>query len=99
MKRGGKMPNYGLTNFLILTKAIIVADFFYQTYRYITIIIFKTHVMETQNDLKELVKQKYSEIALQEKETNESSCCGSGCCSTEVYNICLLYTSDAADEE
>ena len=43
--------------------------------------------METENALKELVKQKYSEIALQDKETNESSCCGSGCCSTEVYNI------------
>ena len=39
------------------------------------------------NDLKELVKQKYAEIALQDKETNTSSCCGSGCCSTEVYNI------------
>jgi ubiquinone/menaquinone biosynthesis C-methylase UbiE len=43
--------------------------------------------METQINVKELVKQKYSEIALQNKETNESSCCGSGCCSTEVYNI------------
>ena len=46
--------------------------------------------MQTQTtdaQLKELVKQKYSEIALQDKETNESSCCGSGCCSTEVYNI------------
>lgn len=43
--------------------------------------------METQNNLKELVKQKYSEIALQDKETNEASSCGSGCCSTEVYNI------------
>ena len=43
--------------------------------------------METQDKLKELVKQKYGEIALQDKETNESSCCGSGCCSTEVYNI------------
>ena len=43
--------------------------------------------METETNLKELVKQKYSEIALQDKETNESSCCGSGCCSTEVYNI------------
>ncbi len=43
--------------------------------------------METENNLKELVKQKYSEIALQNKETNEASCCGSGCCSTEVYNI------------
>jgi arsenite methyltransferase len=43
--------------------------------------------MKTENDLKELVKQKYSEIALQDKETNQSSCCGSGCCSDEVYNI------------
>lgn len=40
-----------------------------------------------ENNVKELVKQKYSEIALQEKETNQSSCCGSGCCTTEVYNI------------
>jgi len=43
--------------------------------------------MENAQQLKELVKQKYSEIALQDKETNQSSCCGSGCCSTEVYNI------------
>ena len=43
--------------------------------------------MENENDLKDLVKQKYSEIALQDKETNQSSCCGSGCCSDEVYNI------------
>ncbi len=43
--------------------------------------------MENENELKELVKQKYAEIALQDKETNQSSCCGSGCCSTEVYNI------------
>src|SRR6476646_5075923 len=43
--------------------------------------------METQDNVKELVRQKYSEIALQDKETNQSSCCGSGCCSTEVYNI------------
>jgi len=43
--------------------------------------------METENNVKELVRQKYSEIALQDKATNESSCCGSGCCSTEVYNI------------
>jgi SAM-dependent methyltransferase len=43
--------------------------------------------METQENLKELVRQKYSQIALQDKETNESSCCGSGGCSTEVYNI------------
>ncbi|MGE5521924.1 MAG: arsenite methyltransferase [Candidatus Dadabacteria bacterium] len=43
--------------------------------------------MKTQDQLKELVRQKYSEIALQDKEQNESSCCGSGCCSTEAYNI------------
>ena len=43
--------------------------------------------MENENGLKEIVKQKYSEIALQDKETNQSSCCGSGCCSDEVYNI------------
>ena len=43
--------------------------------------------MQTEQELKELVRQKYSEIALQDKETNASSCCGSGCCSTEVYNI------------
>ncbi len=43
--------------------------------------------MNTSKQIKELVKQKYSEIALQDKETNQSSCCGSGCCSTEVYNI------------
>jgi len=43
--------------------------------------------MPTDNELKEMVKQKYSEIALQDKETNQSSCCGSGCCSDEVYNI------------
>src|SRR5687767_1120307 len=43
--------------------------------------------MKTQNEVKDLVRQKYSEIALQEKETNASSCCGAGGCSTEVYNI------------
>lgn len=37
--------------------------------------------------VKEMVRQKYSEIALQNKETNEASCCGSGGCSDEVYNI------------
>ena len=43
--------------------------------------------MSTETQLKEIVKQKYSEIALQEKETNLSSCCGASVCSTEVYNI------------
>lgn len=43
--------------------------------------------MKTEQELKDLVRDKYSEIALQDKETNMSSCCGSGCCSDEVYNI------------
>ncbi|MEN9696904.1 MAG: hypothetical protein RLZ56_325, partial [Bacteroidota bacterium] len=43
--------------------------------------------MKTESALKEIVKAKYSEIALQDKETNMSSCCGAGGCSTEVYNI------------
>jgi ubiquinone/menaquinone biosynthesis C-methylase UbiE len=43
--------------------------------------------MQTDNELKEIVRQKYSEIALQDKATNQSSCCGAGGCSTEVYNI------------
>jgi SAM-dependent methyltransferase len=43
--------------------------------------------METSETIKETVKQKYTEIALQDKETNMSSCCGAGGCSTEVYNI------------
>ena len=43
--------------------------------------------MNTDEQIKEMVKQKYSEIALQDKETNASSCCGAVGCSTEVYNI------------
>jgi SAM-dependent methyltransferase len=43
--------------------------------------------MQTQDNLKEIVREKYSAIALQEKESNEASCCGSGCCSTENTKI------------
>ena len=43
--------------------------------------------MQTENEIKELVKQKYGEIATQAKTANQTSCCGSGGCSTEVYNI------------
>src|SRR5438067_12964649 len=43
--------------------------------------------MQNQNEIKELVRQKYGQIALQEKEINESSCCGSGCCTTEANMI------------
>jgi ubiquinone/menaquinone biosynthesis C-methylase UbiE len=45
--------------------------------------------METDHNVKELVRQKYSQIALQDKDTNAASCCGAtaSCCGTEVYNI------------
>jgi ubiquinone/menaquinone biosynthesis C-methylase UbiE len=43
--------------------------------------------METQDSVKKMVRQKYAEIALQDKDTNQASCCGAGGCSTEVYNI------------
>ena len=43
--------------------------------------------MENAEKIKQVVREKYSEIALQDKATNESSCCGASCCSSEVYNI------------
>lgn len=45
--------------------------------------------MTTDNELKEIVKEKYGQIAMQSKEQNISSCCGAtGCCDTkEVYTI------------
>lgn len=43
--------------------------------------------MQTAEQLKSIVQQKYSEIALQDKALNQASCCGAGGCSTEVYNI------------
>lgn len=43
--------------------------------------------MNTSNDIKTTVREKYGEIAAQDRSTNTASCCGSGGCSTEVYNI------------
>ena len=43
--------------------------------------------MQTETQLKELVKEKYSEIAEQSRVQNASSCCGAGGCSEEVYNL------------
>lgn len=44
--------------------------------------------MNNETQLKELVKEKYSEIANQSKETNTTSCCGAtACCGDDVYNI------------
>jgi arsenite methyltransferase len=36
---------------------------------------------------KEIVKEKYSQIANQSKDQNQSSCCGSGCCGDVDYTI------------
>lgn len=59
--------------------------------------------MTTTNELKQLVKEKYGEIASQSKEQNETSCCGSGCgCATidealmaENYSKLAGYVADA----
>ena len=43
--------------------------------------------METTEQIKDMVRERYSAIALQDKDTNAASCCGSGCCSIETSNI------------
>jgi arsenite methyltransferase len=59
--------------------------------------------MTTSEELKQLVKEKYAEIATQSKQQNETSCCGSGCgCATidealmaEDYSKLAGYNTDA----
>ena len=49
--------------------------------------------MKTAEELKQIVKEKYSEIALQSKEQNETSCCGAtGCCATDITIMAEDYT-------
>lgn len=43
--------------------------------------------MKNSEEIKTMVQQKYAEIAEQSKTANATSCCGSGGCSAEVYNI------------
>lgn len=44
--------------------------------------------MNTEQEIKEMVKEKYSAIAEQSREQNQSSCCGSGCgCSTDHFSV------------
>lgn len=43
--------------------------------------------MKTPEELKDLVKEKYSEIALQSREQNQASCCGATCCSAVDYTV------------
>jgi arsenite methyltransferase len=58
--------------------------------------------MQTENELKELVKERYTQIASQSLEQNAASCCGAtGCCSDEAaimaddYSNIEGYNSDA----
>lgn len=43
--------------------------------------------MQTSEEIKSMVKEQYSKIALQEKEQNLSSCCGASACCNDVYSI------------
>jgi arsenite methyltransferase len=44
--------------------------------------------MNTEQEIKEMVKEKYGAIAKQTKQQNQSSCCGSGCgCSNVEFSI------------
>lgn len=45
--------------------------------------------MKTSEELKEIVREKYSAIALQDKAVNAASCCGATTSSKEVYNIMM----------
>lgn len=45
--------------------------------------------MKYSNELKQIVREKYSEIALQDKGTNAASCCGATTTSNKVYNIMM----------
>ncbi len=45
--------------------------------------------MKTAEELKEIVRERYSAIALQEKEVNAASCCGATTPSNKVYNIMM----------
>ena len=45
--------------------------------------------MKTENELKQVVKEKYSEIANQDKAINASSCCGATTPANKVYNIMM----------
>ncbi len=45
--------------------------------------------MKTEKDLKQVVKDRYAQIAKQDKAVNASSCCGATTTSNKVYNIMM----------
>ena len=49
--------------------------------------LLKIEIMKNSEELKQLVKDKYSEIAMQSKTENETSCCGAGGCCTVDYAV------------
>jgi len=63
----------------------------------------KSALADTAKDIKEMVKEKYSQIALQENDEDNSSCCGSSCCCSSVdfatfadsYEMLKGYTPEA----
>ena len=55
--------------------------------------------MNTDNELKELVKEKYSQIASQSQTQNLSSCCGAtGCCDADVGGIVALQVAELVED-
>jgi arsenite methyltransferase len=50
--------------------------------------------MKTSEELKEIVKEKYGQIAEQDKATNAASCCGATSTSNKIYNIMMEDYSD-----
>ena len=50
--------------------------------------------MKNTDDIKEVVKEKYTKIAFQSKEENETSCCGAtGCCTVDYAIFAQDYTN------
>ncbi|HTE32119.1 MAG TPA: arsenite methyltransferase [Chryseolinea sp.] len=42
---------------------------------------------KSSEQIKDMVREKYGEVALQDKTANDTSCCSSACCESSVYNI------------
>lgn len=43
--------------------------------------------MNTSEEIKQVVRERYSNIALKSKESNDSSCCGTSCCSDKTESV------------
>ena len=50
--------------------------------------------IKTGKEVKNIVREKYSQIALQSKRANETSCCGSTCCGGDTDNMDYTIMSD-----